>query len=168
MIILRSDIINCDGDWSNDRIIPCIIMFYLHKQILKIRSINSTKSCTHIFDMINAMLLILIKKDLRNQHNTIFNLSPHKKKQVSVKKILYLIKNNTTIKKIKIKIVKNILKEKKYLHISSNKALKNLNWKTKLNLIESLKLTVKFYLLSKDRTYDEATKQIKEFFLKKA
>jgi hypothetical protein len=95
-------------------------------------------------------------------------LSPLKKRQVSVKKILYLIENNTIIKKIKIKIIKNNLNEKKYLHISSNKALKNLNWKTKLNLIESLKLTVKFYLLSKDRTYDEASKQIKEFFLKKA
>ena len=168
MIILRSGNIIGGGDWSNDRIIPDIIRSYLHKKILKIRSINSTRPWIHIFDVINAMLLVLIKKDLRNQHNTIFNLSPHTKKQVSVKKILYLIKNNTTIKKIKIKIVKNNLKEKKYLHISSNKASKNLNWKTKLNLIESLKLTVKFYLLSKDRTYDEATKQIKEFFLKKA
>ena len=74
-------------------------------------------------------------------------MSPLKKRQVSVKKILYLIENNTIIKKIKIKIIKNNLNEKKYLHISSNKALKNLNWKTKLNLIESLKLTVKFYQL---------------------
>jgi hypothetical protein len=86
MIILRSDIINCDGDWSNDRIIPCIIMFYLHKQILKIRSINSTKSCTHIFDMINAMLLILIKNDFKNQQNSIFNLSPHQKSKLVLRK----------------------------------------------------------------------------------
>jgi len=168
MIILRSGNIIGGGDWSNNRIIPDIIRSYFHKQILKIRSINSTRPWIHILDVINAMLLILIKKDFRNQQNSIFNLSPHEKKQVSVKKILYLIKNNTIIKKIKIKIIKNHLKEKKYLHISSNKALKNFNWKTKLNLNESLKLTVKFYLLCKDRTYDEATKQIKEFFLKKA
>ena len=164
MIILRSGNIIGGGDWSNNRIIPDIIRSYLHKQILKVRSINSTRPWIHIFDVINAMLLILIKKDLKNQNNSIFNLSPHKKKQVSVKKILYLIKNNTVIKNIKIKIIKNNLKEKKYLHISSNKALKNLNWKTKLNLIESLKLTVKYYLLSKDKAYDEATKQIKDFF----
>ena len=167
MIILRSGNIIGGGDWSNNRIIPDIIRSFLHKQILKVRSINSTRPWIHIFDVINAMLLILIKKDLKNQNNSIFNLSPHKKKQVSVKKILYLIKNNTVIKNIKIKIIKNNLKEKKYLHISSNKALKNLNWKTKLNLIESLKLTVKYYLLSKDKAYDEATKQIKDFFLKK-
>ena len=167
MIILRSGNIIGGGDWSNDRIIPDIIRSYLNNQILKIRSINSTRPWIHICDVINAIFLILIKKNSINTKNLIFNLSPNKKNQVSVKKILFLIKNNTIIKDIKIKIVRNNLKEKKYLHISSYKALNNLNWKTKLNLIESLKHTVKFYLLSKDKIYDGANKQIKEFFLNK-
>ncbi|MDA9062718.1 CDP-glucose 4,6-dehydratase [Candidatus Pelagibacter sp.] len=168
MIILRSGNIIGGGDWSDDRIIPDIIRSYFSNQILKIRSINSTRPWIHIFDVINAIFLILVKRNLRNTKTLIFNLSPNKKKQVSVKKILYLIKNNTIIKNIKIKIVKSNLKEKKYLRISSNKAFNNLNWKTKLNLIEALKLTIKFYLLDKNKIYNEAIKQIKEFFLKKA
>ena len=164
MIILRSGNIIGGGDWADNRIIPDIVRSYLNKNILKIRSINSTRPWIHVFDVINAILLILSKKNLGNQKNLIFNLSPKKMKQISVKQIINLIKQNTVIKKIKVKKIKNNLKEKKNLHISSDKALKNLKWKTKLDLKSSLKLTINFYLLNKKKIYDEGTKQIKQFF----
>ena len=164
MIILRSGNIIGGGDWADNRIIPDIVRSYLNKNILKIRSINSTRPWIHVFDVINAILLILSKKKFGNQENLIFNLSPKKMKQISVKQIIDLIQQNTVIKKIKVKKIKNNLKEKKYLHISSDKALKNLKWKTKLDLKNSLKLTINFYLLNKNKIYDEGTKQIKQFF----
>ena len=164
MVILRSGNIIGGGDWADNRIIPDIVRSYLNKNILKIRSINSTRPWIHVFDVINAILLILSKKNLGNQKNLIFNLSPKKMKQISVKQIINLIKQNTVIKKIKVKKIKNNLKEKKNLHISSDKALKNLKWKTKLDLKSSLKLTINFYLLNKKKIYDEGTKQIKQFF----
>ena len=164
MIILRSGNIIGGGDWADNRIIPDIVRSYLNKNILKIRSINSTRPWIHVFDVINAILLILSKKNFGNQKNLIFNLSPKKMKQISVKQIINLIKQNTVIKKIKVKKIKNNLKEKKNLHISSDKALKNLKWKTKLDLKSSLKLTINFYLLNKKKIYDEGTKQIKQFF----
>ena len=120
----------------------------------------------HIFDVINAILLLLFKSNFKNKQNLIFNLSPKKTKQISVKKIVHLIQNTTAIKKIRIKKIKNNLKEKKYLHISSKKALTDLNWKTNLDLSESLKLTIDFYLLSKNKIYDEAINQLKKYFLK--
>ena len=88
------------------------------------------------------------------KHNIIFNLSPKVKKQVSVKKLITLIFKNTKITKIKVKKINNIIKEKKYLHISSSKAQKFIPWSTRLDLKIALKLTIQFYLLNKDKMYE--------------
>jgi CDP-glucose 4,6-dehydratase len=164
MIIIRSGNIIGGGDWAKDRLIPDIIRSYSNNKIFKVRSLNSTRPWIHILDVINAILLALTENGTKNNSNLIFNLSSKKIAQVSVKKIIKLIKKNTIIKKIKIHKIKNKIKEKKYLHISSRKAFKILNWKPKLTLNDSLKLTVKYYLLKKNKTYKEAINQISEFF----
>ena len=166
MIILRSGNIIGGGDWAENRIIPDIVRSYLNKSVLKLRSINSTRPWIHILDVINAILLIITKKN-RSNHNIIFNLSPKVKKQVSVKKLITLIFKNTKITKIKVKKINNIIKEKKYLHISSSKAQKFIPWSTRLDLKIALKLTIQFYLLNKDKMYDEAMNQIKNYFSRK-
>tara|TARA_B100000795_G_C22790010_1_gene436481 strand:+ start:724 stop:1779 length:1056 start_codon:yes stop_codon:yes gene_type:complete len=167
MVILRSGNIIGGGDWAENRIIPDIVRSYLNKTVLKLRSVNSTRPWIHIFDVINAILLIITKKNKLTQ-NTIFNLSPKIRKQISVKKIINLILNNTTITKIKMKKINNVIKEKKYLHISSNKAQTTIPWSTKLDLKIALKLTVNFYLLNRNKTYDEAIEQIRDYFSKKS
>jgi len=165
MIILRSGNIIGGGDWAENRIIPDIVRSYLNKTVLKLRSVNSTRPWIHIFDVINAILLIITKKNKSTQ-NVIFNLSPKVKKQISVKKIINLILNNTAITKIKIKKINNVIKEKKYLHISSNKAQMTIPWSTKLDLKIALKLTINFYLLNRNKIYDEAIEQIRNYFSK--
>ena len=167
MVILRSGNIIGGGDWAENRIIPDIVRSYLNKTVLKLRSVNSTRPWIHIFDVINAILLIITKKNKLTQ-NTIFNLSPKIRKQISVKKIINLILNNTTITKIKMKKINNVIKEKKYLHISSNKAQTTIPWSTKLDLKIALKVTVNFYLLNRNKTYDEAIEQIRDYFSKKS
>jgi len=167
MVILRSGNIIGGGDWAENRIIPDIVRSYLNKTVLKLRSVNSTRPWIHIFDVINAILLIITKKNKLTQ-NAIFNLSPKIRKQISVKKIINLILNNTTITKIKMKKINNVIKEKKYLHISSNKAQTTIPWSTKLDLKVALKVTVNFYLLNRNKTYDEAIEQIRDYFSKKS
>ena len=163
LIILRSGNIIGGGDWANNRLIPDIVRSYLNNNILKIRSINSTRPWVHIFDVLNAIMVIITKTFSDNQ-TIIYNLSPSVKKQITVKKIIALILKKTQIKKIKIKKIKSKIKEKKYLHISSNKALKELGWSAKLDLKRALILSIKFYLLSKNKIYNEAIEQIKLYF----
>jgi|TARA_B110000259_G_scaffold82775_1_gene96752 CDP-glucose 4,6-dehydratase len=163
MIILRSGNIIGGGDWAENRIIPDIVRSYLNKNVLKLRSVNSTRPWIHIFDVINAILIILTKK-IKSDKSLIFNLSPKIKKQISVNNIINLILINTPIQKLKIIRIKNKIKEKKYLHISSNKAQNELSWKTKLDLKNALKLTIKFYLLDKKKLYNEAVNQINNYF----
>jgi len=163
LIILRSGNIIGGGDWANNRLIPDIVRSYLNNNILKIRSIDSTRPWVHIFDVLNAIMVILTKTFSNNQ-TIIYNLSPSVKKQITVKKIIALILKKTQIKKIKIKKIKSKIKEKKYLHISSNKALKELGWSAKLDLKKALIMSIKFYLLSKNKIYNEAIEQIKLYF----
>ena len=166
LIILRSGNIIGGGDWADNRIIPDIIRSHLYNKVLKIRSINSTRPWIHIFDVLNAIILLLTKTKFKNNQNLIFNLSPKIKKQVSVKKILNMVFKHTNIKELKVKNVKSNIKEKKYLHISSKKAFKELRWVTKLDLKKALNLTINFYLLNKNKIYVEAIKQIKKFLLR--
>jgi CDP-glucose 4,6-dehydratase len=168
MIILRSGNIIGGGDWSENRIIPDIVKSYINKKILKIRSINSTRPWIHVLDVIHAILLTLGKKsNHKKRDDLIFNLSPSASRQVSVKKIIELIKKNTVIKNISLKIVNRKFSEKKYLNISSKRALLKLNWKTKLSLERSLKLTINFYLTKKKILINTAENQIKEYFSNK-
>ena len=109
-------------------------------------------------------MLLLTRTNFKENQNLVFNLSPNIKKQITVKQILTLVFNNTNIKKLKVKNIKSNIKEKKYLHISSKKALKELGWSTKLELKNALNLTINFYLLNKKKIYSEAIKQIKDFF----
>jgi CDP-glucose 4,6-dehydratase len=103
LIILRSGNIIGGGDWAINRIIPDIVRSYLSKDILKIRSINSSRPWIHILDVINAILILITKKRFTNFKDITFNLSPKNKKRISVKKIISLILKNTEINKIKIK-----------------------------------------------------------------
>jgi len=86
LIILRSGNIIGGGDWAINRIIPDIVRSYLSKDILKIRSINSSRPWIHILDVINAILILITKKRFTNFKDITFNLSPKNKKRISVKK----------------------------------------------------------------------------------
>ena len=164
MIIIRSGNIIGGGDWAKDRLIPDIVRSYLNNKLLKVRSMNSTRPWLHIFDVINAILILFLKNDTKKKNIFIFNLSPKKKNQINVKQIIKLIEKNTIIKKIRLKKIINKVKEKKYLHISSTKANKILNWQPKLNVKNSLKQTIKFSLLRKNKIYNEAINQISKYF----
>ena len=163
MIILRSGNIIGGGDWADNRLIPDIIRAYKNNKKIKIRSIESTRPWLHILDVLSAIHLIINKK-FKNKKINIFNLSPKEENQVSVKKILELIKEKTEIKSLKINVVKNKINEKKYLKLSSIKIKNQLGWQSKLNLVVGLILTVKLYLTKKNNLFLETKKQISNFF----
>jgi CDP-glucose 4,6-dehydratase len=163
MIILRSGNIIGGGDWGINRLLPDIVNAYSKNKQIKIRSINSTRPWLHVLDVINAILL-MIGKSSKNKKTIIYNLSPKSSNQVNVKKILQLIKKNTVIKNLKVKIIKNKINEKKYLQLSSNKIRKELGWVPKLNISNSLILTIKLYLSKKNDLFMKTKNQISNFF----
>ena len=165
MIILRSGNIIGGGDWGSNRLMPDIINSIKKKQKLKIRALYSTRPWLHVLDVINGILLVINKK-IKKEKTNIYNLAPNKKNQVTVKKLLDLIKRNSMVKSLKVSTVKNKVQEKKHLNLSSNKIFVELGWKSKLNILKSLDLTLKLYLAQKNELFDETRKQISSFFRK--
>ena len=162
MIILRSGNIIGGGDWGKNRLMPDIIKGLKNKNVIKIRSINSTRPWLHILDVINAILL-MITKNKNKDITTIYNLSP-KNREITVKKILDIIKKNLPQKSLKIKILKKKFKEMKFLKLSSKKINNELGWNSRINIVKGILLTIRLYNSDKKSLFFETKNQISNFF----
>ena len=157
------------GDWSDNRIIPDCIKAWSRNRTVIIRNPNSTRPWQHVLEVINGYLTFAINLKYNSKINyETFNFGPKKHQDRSVISLINEIKKNWDEAKYKIKKEKNNL-ESQLLKLNSNKAKKILNWSCKLNFVESVELTAKWY-----RTYfnnrdmlDYSIKQIKNFESKK-
>ena len=84
----------------------------------------------------------MIKDKKNNKRLNIYNFAPSKKNQISVGKILELIKTNTTLKNLKYEYEKQKFKESKFLRLSCKLAKSKIGWSTKLNIIDGLKNSI--------------------------
>jgi len=132
------------GDFSKDRILPDYIRSLLKKKRLILRSPNSIRPWQHVIDPLYGYLLLLMKlykKETMTSND--FNFGPKKSNNKSVNDVINLINKdfNNSVRVIKkINNSKNYL-ESKILMLNSDKSKKVLNWKTKYNLEQSIKLT---------------------------
>ena len=132
------------GDFSKDRILPDYIRSLLKKKRLILRSPNSIRPWQHVIDPLYGYLLLLMKLYKKETiTNNGFNFGPKKSNNKSVNDVINLInkdfKNSVRVIK-KIKSSKNY-HESKILMLNSDKSKKILNWQTKYNLEQSIKLT---------------------------
>ena len=144
--ILRSGNIIGGGDWGKNRLIPDIVQSIKQNKKVKIRSLNSTRPWIHILDVINGFLLIINQKKISSLYE-IYNLASKNKRGITVGKILKIVKKNKYIKKLQIDKIKNQIKEKKYLQLSSNKITKKLEKKLKID--EMINLSFEIYFSKK-------------------
>lgn len=143
------------GDFSKDRILPDFIRSLLKKKKLILRSPNSIRPWQHVIDPLYGYLLLLMKlyKKETTTSNS-FNFGPKKSNNKSVNYVINLINKdfNNSVRVIKkVNNSKNYY-ESKILMLNSDKSKKVLNWQTKYNLEQSIKLTAAWF---------------KEFFVKK-
>ena len=98
-----------------------------------------------------------------------FNIGPNLKSNVSVIQLIKLIKKTGNFKNLNIKVKKNLKYESKILRLSNLKAAKKINYKTKLSLRETVKLTIEWYknyFLNKNVIFKYTQKQIADYFNK--
>jgi CDP-glucose 4,6-dehydratase len=132
------------GDFSKDRILPDYFRALLKNNKLILRSPNSIRPWQHVIDPLYGYLLLLMKLYKKETiTNNGFNFGPRKPNNKSVNDVINLInkdfKNSVRVIK-KIKSSKNY-HESKILMLNSDKSKKILNWQTKYNLEQSIKLT---------------------------
>ena len=130
------------GDFSKDRILPDYFRSLSTNKKLVIRSPNSIRPWQHIIDPLYGYLLLLMKLHKRQKFiESSWNFGPGKSNNRSVNDVINLINKefNNSVKLMKNVSSKNYY-ESKILMLNSEKSKKDLNWKARYNLKNSIKL----------------------------
>ena len=156
------------GDFSKDRILPDYFRSLSTNKKLVIRSPNSIRPWQHIIDPLYGYLLLLMKLHKRQKFiESSWNFGPGKSNNRSVNDVINLINKefNNSVKLMKNVSSKNYY-ESKILMLNSEKSKKDLNWKARYNLKNSIKLIAFWHkdFLAKKNILKVSQKQIMNYF----
>ncbi len=137
------------GDFKKDRIVPDTIKSLMNNKNLIVRSPSSTRPWQHVLEPLSGYLNLgdkLLNKKLSSNILPSWNFGPNTK---NCKTVLEIVKRiyvqwGADPKKIVIKRSNNF-KEAKLLVLNINKSKKELKWKPRLSLNETIELTVNWY-----------------------
>ena len=154
------------GDWSKNRIVPDIINSWINNKKLMIRSPTAVRPWQHVLEPINAYIYLsveLLKKN-KKLNMQCFNVGPAPGNKKSVSQLLKIFKRKINFD---IKIKKEKKYEAKLLILNSNKIYNLAGWKSKLSFIQTIYLTIDWYISyykDKNKIYAFSINQIKKYF----
>ena len=164
--ILRAGNVIGGGDFAKNRLIPDIVEAHSTETSIKIRNPQSIRPWQHVFDCLSGYEKAF--GFLSKGNSGAWNIGPNSENNITVESLISkcskLLANNLEIENISISHA-----EKSYLALSSKKARKELKWKPKLNLDESLELTINWYqqFLKNPKSIPEySISQLQEFLNK--
>ena len=148
------------GDWSDKRLVPDLIRSIKNKNSFFLRNPNFVRPWQHVLDPLFGYLILAAKS---KKFSGSWNFGPQKG-NVSVKKFIQKLSKNLETK-IKIINKKENYKETNILNLNINKSKKLLNWRPKINIDLTAKLTAEWYKYNfkfkNDEIYNYTLNQIK-------
>jgi CDP-glucose 4,6-dehydratase len=133
------------GDWSEDRLIPDLMRALEIKQSLEIRSPQATRPWQHVLESLSGYLLLgqkLLSGD--KVYADAWNFGPELEGNRTVYDVL--CKFNNHFNNLRWHVTENPQPhEAKLLYLDSEKANKNLNWKSVWNIDDSIEQTAIWY-----------------------
>ena len=148
------------GDWSDKRLVPDLIRSIKNKNSFFLRNPNFVRPWQHVLDPLFGYLILAAKSQ---KFSGSWNFGPQKG-NVSVKKFIQKLSKNLETK-IKIINKKENYKETNILNLNINKSKKLLNWRPKINIDLTAKLTAEWYKYNfkfkNDEIYNYTLNQIK-------
>ena len=167
LIIIRAGNIIGGGDFEYSRIIPELFFSFYNKQKFILRNPNAIRPWQHIFDVLNAIMLIIFKSYKKIQTKTIiYNIGPNPSSNITVIKLVKNIKKK--INKFNFIKLNNIgFSETKILKLSNKLIKKKIKWKPLINISKAINLTIDWYEKYNQnpfKVYEFSIKQLKYFF----
>lgn len=155
------------GDWSEDRLIPDAIRALYESKVLKVRNPLGVRPWQHVLEP-NFGYLRLAKKSYgtgAGLFSSAWNFGPPPDGIISVSKLLALVQNEAPELEWEAHSESNY-SEAKLLTLSSVKAKSLLDWETKLSTLDSVKMTIAWYLANQTDLDMElfSRKQIRDYF----
>lgn len=135
------------GDMKTNRLIPDIVKSIKDNKKILIRNPHSTRPWQHVLEPLSGYLILgqkLLNKKIKITTYPSWNFGPERKNCKNVITIVKKILTHWEIKK-KIIIKKEKMHEAKFLSLNINKAKKELNWRPKLSLDQTIKFTIDWY-----------------------
>ena len=136
------------GDFKNNRIIPDFFRAISKNKTMLIRNPRATRPWQHVLEPLSGYLKLgslLLDKKINSTVYPSWNFGPHKVNCKEVEEVISLFYNFLSINK-NIKILKNkSLVEANFLSLNIEKAKKELNWQSRLNLKQCVKFTAEWY-----------------------
>ena len=172
MVSARAGNVIGGGDMKLDRIVPDIIKALNKTKNLKLRNPKATRPWQHVLEPLSGYLLLgykLLNRKLKVSITPNWNFGPETINCKNVDYITNLIIKNWGNKKLNIDYEKkNNYHEAKLLSLNIEKAKKELNWKPRLKLDETIKLTVDWYkYYFENKNIERFTENQIEFYLNK-
>jgi CDP-glucose 4,6-dehydratase len=153
------------GDWSKDRIIPDIIRSLSSGQAIEVRNPASVRPWQHVLEPIGGYLLIGKLLDADAEHySKAYNFGPMPEDHLTVKELV-----ETAIRIWK----KGIWTDKSspgqpheagLLKLDITRALKELNWKPRLDAAKAIEWTIEWYRQPLEKQADYSIDQINAYF----
>ena len=153
------------GDFGDDRIIPDLIDAVINNRYLEVRSPKSIRPWQHILDVINGYLILMKKTYQANNFFESYNFAPQTKRYYNVMSVVEGMSEKLKYNKIKYgKSTK--YKESIILRLNSSKATKDLKWKPKFTITQTLNKTADWYksYINNDNIIEKSYDDIVEYF----
>lgn len=157
------------GDWALDRIIPDCIRALECGQSIDIRSPQSIRPWQHVLEPISGYMTLAQKMyNSPTEYCEGWNFGPNSESVSTVWQIAQLVVENYGSGELNDISDSSTLHEAKLLMLDVAKAKYRLGWQPKLNINQTLKLTVDWYKkYNSESVCDLCCKQINEFINKK-
>jgi CDP-glucose 4,6-dehydratase len=134
------------GDWSEDRLIPDIVVATAENKEIGIRNFKSIRPWQHVLDPLSAYLYLGQQLLQQNQQvEDVWNFGPAIQDCISVEEILQLFKRSWDEIRWKDASEANALHETTVLRLDCSKAYQQLKWKPIWGIDMAVERTAKWY-----------------------
>lgn len=154
------------GDWTQDRIIPDCIKSLEANQTIEIRNPSAIRPWQHVLEPLSGYLMLAQKMwENPTQYCEGWNFGPHSESIDDVWTIATKVLENYGKGNIKDTSNPNALHEAKLLMLDINKAKFELGWEPKMNLDQTIAMTIDWYKkYNTEDTYQLCVSQIQKYF----
>ncbi|QEC65960.1 CDP-glucose 4,6-dehydratase [Panacibacter ginsenosidivorans] len=152
------------GDWSKDRIIPDIVKALVQNKPIEVRNPHGVRPWQHVLEPLGCYLLLgALLYENATSFSHAYNFGPYPEDHLTVKELVELSIKIWGSGEWKDISDHNQPHEAGLLKLDITKAIKELNWKPKLNAAKAIEWTINWYKQSSDKQGDFTFQQINDY-----
>ena len=157
------------GDWALDRIIPDCIKALEAGKPIEIRSPKAIRPWQHVLEPLSGYMLLAQKMwDEPTRYCEGWNFGPHAESITTVWEVATKVIENYGSGELRDLSDPNALHEAKFLMLDISKAKFRLEWEPRMNIDQTVRLTVEWYKkYSKEKVMPLCLNQIEKYLANK-